>query len=1141
MGRNGVRSWFVAALVVAALPVLGGIALAARSVKRHRTLPAARVLADQSRSPVRVIVLLRNQYRTLPPNAHLMRARAAALGTQQGPLQAAVRSSGGRVTHSFRTVNAFSAVVSRTEQSRLAANRNVAQVLPDSYVPAPDPTGSAPSGAPATAGSTGPAAPAATTAGPTPATQGSNDPGSGTGIAVGSGQVCPSDPTHPIVAPEGLSLINAPQAQQIATGAGVKVAFIAEGIDINNPDFIRPDGSHVFVDYRDFTGQGPDAQTGGGEAFGDASTIAAQGRVAYDLSQFTNPAHPLPAGCNIVLRGVAPGASLVGMKVFPTYNGIPAGAFTSTILQGMDWAVSVDHVSVLNESFGGANTPDTLQDVIKAFNALAEQAGTVVTMSTGDQGTANTIGSPASGPAGIAVGSTTQFQGLAQTTRGGYQLSPHGWLNDNIANFSSAGFTQSGKTVDLVAPGNESFETCTPSTEYLDCTNLAGAPANLSTFGGTSESAPMTAGVAALVIQAYRNTHGGASPSPQLVKQIILSNADDLNIPSWEQGAGQLNALAAVQAAESVGRSAVGDGRLVSPTQLDLAAPAGSPTGGNVTVTNDGAGAETFAAHLRTLRTAISDTHGDVTLNTATDPTYLDYKGVPQAYVQFTFTVPAGADRLDGTIAWPGNVDPTLPGQAVNMTLFDPAGRMAAFTYQPNTTSSNYGHIDVRNPTAGTWTAAIFTPVTANAYNGVVHYDLSASRFGALGSVTPSSVTLAPGQSASLQVKLAAPRVPGDYSRDLQIDGSSGKTTVVPVVVRSLVPLGPGHGAFSGALTGGNGNGFPAREDNFAFNVPAGAPAINIQFTLPSDPNTAVTGFLTAPSGQTLARQIPLQDATGVERMQLYARDPMPGRWLLTFVTANPVGGTTITGPFTGTVSLTPVPVSATGVPHSPGVVLRPGASRTASVRVTNPGNTPLSVFIDPRLTRRTFYSLPAITPATGVPLPLNSLAAPPFFVVPTETDLLLAAAQATAPITFDWGYNDPDLEAISHGDNAAGAFAAPEVTPGGWFITPSLIGPFSGPATGTVNTGMVARARVFDTSVTSPTGDVELGYVDPTAPPATPVTVAPGQTVTIPVTFSAAGGRRGFVSGDLLVDDNNPSAGSANEIAAIPYAFRVP
>jgi hypothetical protein len=1118
IGRHRARFWILAALVVGAFPVVGGIALAASGAKRAGRLSAMRVLADQSGSPVRVIVLLRDQHSNLPPNAHLARARAAALGVDQGPLQAKVRSSGGRITHSFHTINAFSAVVSRAERVRLASNSSVAAVLPDSYVQSPDSTGTAQTGSSGSSGS------------------GSTDPGSGTQVAAGGQQICPTNPADPIVAPEGLSLINAPQAQQIVTGAGVKVAFIAEGIDPDNPDFIRPDGSHVFVDYRDFTGQGPDAQTGGGEAFGDASTIAAQGRVVYDLSQFTNASHPLPPGCNIVLKGVAPGASLVGMKVFPTFNGIPAGAFTSTIIQGMDWAVSVDHVNVLNESFGGADVPDTLEDVTKVFNALAEQAGTVVTTGTGDQGTSNTIGSPASGPAGIAVGATTQFQGLAQTTRGGYQLSPHGWLDDNIANFSSAGFTQSGKTVDLVAPGNESFEACDASSEFVDCTNLNGQPSNISTFGGTSESAPMTAGVAALVIQAYRQTHGGATPSPQLVKQIIVSNADDLNIPSWEQGAGELNALAAVQAAESIDQTPVGQSRLVSPTQLDLVAPAGSQTGGDVTVTNNGAAPETISAHLRALQAPISDTHGDVTLNTATDPTYLDYKGIPQSYVEFTFRVPAGADRLDGTITYPGNSDPTKP-QTVNMTLFDPQGRMAAYTYQANGEVSNYGHIDVRNPSPGTWTAAIFTPGTA-PYNGVVHYDLASSKFGTLGTVTPSSVTLAPGQSAPLHVSLQTPVAAGDYSRDLQLTGSSGKTTVVPVVMRSLVALNGGHGSFSGTLRGGNGNGFPAEEDTFAFDVPRGAPALNVQFKLPSDPNTFVTGWLTSPTGQALGQQVPVEDLSGVETMSLYRSDPSPGQWRFTLVTSNPVGGTTIAGPFAGTVSLQAPPVQATGVPG--GASLPSGSSTVAHVRVTNTGNSPMNVFIDPRRKDDTFYSLPALTQSTGVPLPLNTLVNPPLFIVPTQTSLLLAAVQATAPVTFDWGFNDPDLEGISHGDTASGAFAEPEVTPGIWFIAPNLIGPFSGPATGSVNAGMVARARTFDTSVTSPTGDVELDYVDPTAPAANPVTVNPGQTVTIPVTFTASGQRGRVVTGDLFVDDNIASNGSANEIKSIPYAYRV-
>ncbi len=408
------------------------------------------------------------------------------------------------------------------------------------------------------------------------------------------------------------------------------------------------------------------------------------------------------------------------MKVF----GNGDNAFTSTIIQGMNYAVAVDQVNVLNESFGGDELPDTDQDVIKQFNRLATAAGVVVTTSSGDQGTANTIGSPASdsdvGDGEISVGATTQFQGLAQTTRGAYQLFKDGWLNDNIANFSSSGFTQSGTTIDLVAPGNESFEPCSVNVAlYSDCTNLNGQPSNISTFGGTSESSPFTAGVAALMIQAYRQTHNGATPSPQLVRSIITSNATDLQIPSQEQGAGELNALADVQAAESVNSSQpVGTGRLISPNQLDFAQQPGSNENGSVRVTNVGASTETYTPSLRTLGTTLSNVTGDLNLTPTSDPTFFDYKGVPQGYQEFTFTVPAGAQRIDATIA-----NPSQTGE-VNMTLFDPQGRMAAYTYQSAGEQSDYGHVDVRVPTPGTWTAVVFSPVSGPySYTGVVHYD----------------------------------------------------------------------------------------------------------------------------------------------------------------------------------------------------------------------------------------------------------------------------------------------------------------------------------------------------------------------------------------------------------------------------------
>lgn len=514
----------VSRLAVAAVTLLllaGGADTFAKSNHRASRLHHYRAMsAQQIRRAARanrVIVILKRQQRGRLATVASVKARASAQAALRRPLIASIGRSGGAVTHQFTVLNAFVAQVSNAERARLASNPNVASVVPDGLVTAPQPVAATPS------------------SGGTPSPGNPTTPQSG---------ICPADPSKPLLEPEALQTMHVaytdpsvPQAQNLATGKGVKVAFFADGLDINNPDFVRSNGSHVFIDYRDFTGEGPNAPTGGEEAFGDATDVAAQGRQVYDLSDFVNPAHPLPPGCNITVRGVAPGASLIGIKVFGS-----GGAFGSVIVQGLDWAVTQDHADVLSESFGDFTMPDTVRDLIKQFNDAAVQSGIVVSQGSSDSGATAGPSEPATDPLVMDSGGTTNFRHYAQTTSYAFQFSNGTWLNDNISSIAGGGFSQNASSPDFVSPAEADWALCTPNkTLYADCADFKadpfnGAPASIEAFGGTSQSTPLDAGVAALVIEAYRNTHGGQTPSPLLVKRIMQSTANDLGFPNEEQG-----------------------------------------------------------------------------------------------------------------------------------------------------------------------------------------------------------------------------------------------------------------------------------------------------------------------------------------------------------------------------------------------------------------------------------------------------------------------------------------------------------------------------------------------------------------------------------------------------------------------------
>ncbi|MDQ2829783.1 MAG: S8 family serine peptidase, partial [Chloroflexota bacterium] len=958
-------------------------------------LSAAEVTRLAQNADQHVIVILRNQHPNLPARGATRNMRTSAIATdQQSVLNELSQVHAPRV-RAYSLINAVAATVSSAEEARLRANPAVQSVVPDRMIQAP------------------------------------RQPSLTDGASAASSPPPFIPPCENTIEtdPEALQLTNtafddasAPQAQSIVTGTGVTVAYIADGIDPNNPDFIRRDGSHVFTDYQDFSGDGPNAPTVAAEAFGDASSIAAQGKGIYSVNDYVNnnsPTKRTDADCpKIRVLGMAPGASIIGLKAFGQNNQSP----TSNFVQAIQYAV--DHgANVLNESFGSNPYPDTTNDPISLADAAATAAGVTVIASSGDAGTAGTIGSPATDPDVIAVGATTQFRLYSQIGYAGIQLG-NGYVDNNISAFSSAGPAYSGRqTVDVVAPGEDGWALCTPNPAiYLACTDLNGNPSPISDFGGTSEAAPLTAGEAALIIQAYRQTHHGADPTPALVKRIIKSTATDLNIPAYEQGAGLINSLKAVQAAESyqdensTGATAQGDALLVSPGTLAAEGLPNTAQRFTVQVTNSGSTTQTVTPRVKTLGTPEYQQSFTVNL----DPTlanasvFTDLFGNKRAYVEQDFTVLPGMDRLDAAIAFDVTKQPYA---LVRLTLFDPQGRFTAFTSPqdpgfPNR-ESGYGHVDVRNPLPGTYRAFIYTADTPNGYSGPVNLDVSTSRFVPAGSVAPalgSSATLQPGQTGTFIVSTTTPAQPGDESAQLSISGTTTDAGAVPIILRSLVPTpqtpGPATTTFTGTLTGGNGRAdSPGQALTYAFDVPAGLHDLDLGVAL-SDAGYNLQGTLVDPNGlpidvqstvtatDLISTSPTLGQPTGyTNTMQFFRRDPQAGRWhVILFINDNTSGRQTSL-PFSATITYNGVRVAGPGAPNDTGITLPQGAPVSVPVTVTNTGNTTKDFFVDPRLALYAPLSLGGY----AVDVPLTSVNFPQFFV-PTESRNLTIAAEAVSP-----------------------------------------------------------------------------------------------------------------------------------------------
>jgi hypothetical protein len=220
--------------------------------------------------------------------------------------------------------------------------------------------------------------------------------------------------------------------------------------------------------------------------------------------------------------GVAPGARIVGQRIFdgggeyrppPSYarltqDAVRSGAYVASNSWGDDTHGQYDISAAEFDALVRDADPD-----------LPGEQPYVMEFSAGNAGPGGqTIGSPAVAKNVIATGAT-------QNNR--YEFPIYGDGQEVMADFSSRGPCEDGRIKpDITAPGTW---IASLRSVYADDNNAWGPINDLYLYqGGTSQAGPHASGACAIVIQWYRQMHGGATPSPALVKAALINSAEDM-------------------------------------------------------------------------------------------------------------------------------------------------------------------------------------------------------------------------------------------------------------------------------------------------------------------------------------------------------------------------------------------------------------------------------------------------------------------------------------------------------------------------------------------------------------------------------------------------------------------------------------
>lgn len=236
-------------------------------------------------------------------------------------------------------------------------------------------------------------------------------------------------------------------------------------------------------------------------------------------------------------NGMAPGVNLAGVRVL---NDEGYGTYEQ-VIQGIQWVIENKDeygIRVMNLSLLSSVQSPYWADPLNQAVTRAWQAGIVVVVAAGNNGPdPMSISVPGNNPYAITVGAFTD------------NYTPEDWSDDYLTPFSAAGPTLDAFVKpDIIAPGAHMTAPMMPNTAVSRNHTANRVSANYFSMAGTSQSAAVVSGVAALML----SENPGLTPDQVKYRlQItalpwITADETDTLYSVWQQGAGRLNAYDAV-------------------------------------------------------------------------------------------------------------------------------------------------------------------------------------------------------------------------------------------------------------------------------------------------------------------------------------------------------------------------------------------------------------------------------------------------------------------------------------------------------------------------------------------------------------------------------------------------------------------